>query len=202
MFKLEKVFQNDDTGYYIFINFIKSSLLLIAIYFFSILEENSIYELLNFEIFKNSNYFIYSILISIFFFVISLNLKKKVYQKNFISFLKNDIAILIIANIVLFFIFFIFEINFEIDLRILYLNVYLLTVLGILKLYFNNLYQNLINKNIIQKNIMLVGTYEEIKKILVEKFEKIYVFKCCLITDFNNQDIRLIKSEFKIPIFN
>jgi hypothetical protein len=59
MFKLEKVFQNDDTGYYIFINFIKSLLLLIAIYLFSILEENSIYELLNFEIFKNSNYFIY-----------------------------------------------------------------------------------------------------------------------------------------------
>ena len=202
MFKLEKVFQNDDTGYYIFINFIKSSLLLIAIYFFSILEKNTIYDLLNFEIFKESKYFIYSILISIFFFVISLNSKKKLYQKNFISFLKNDIAILIIANIVLFFIFFIFEINFEIDLRILYLNVYLLTVLGISKLYFNNLYQNLINKNIIQKNVMLVGTYEEIKKILVEKFEKIYVFKCCLITDFNNQDIRLIKSEFKFPIFN
>jgi exopolysaccharide biosynthesis polyprenyl glycosylphosphotransferase len=202
MFKLEKVFQNDDTGYYIFINFIKSLLLLIAIYLFSILEENSIYELLNFEIFKNSNYFIYSILISIFFFVISLNLKKKVYQKNFISFLKDDIAILIIANIVLFFIFFIFEINFEIDLRILYLNVYLLTVLGILKLYFNNLYQNLINKNIIQKNIMLVGTYEEIKKILEEKFEKIYVFKCCLITDLKNYNNKHLRSEFKFPVFN
>jgi exopolysaccharide biosynthesis polyprenyl glycosylphosphotransferase len=141
-------------------------------------------------------------LISIFFFVISLNLKKKVYQKNFISFLKDDIAILIIANIVLFFIFFIFEINFEIDLRILYLNVYLLTVLGILKLYFNNLYQNLINKNIIQKNIMLVGTYEEIKKILEEKFEKIYVFKCCLITDLKNYNNKHLRSEFKFPVFN
>ena len=70
----------------------------------------------------------------------------------------------ILANIFTFFIFFIFEINFKIDLHTLYLNVYLLTVLGILKLYFNNLYQNLINKNIIQKNIMLVGTYDEIKK--------------------------------------
>ena len=89
MFKLEKVFQNDDTGYYIFINFIKSSLLLIAIYFFSILEENSIYELLNFEIFKNSNYFIYSILIAIFFFVISLNLKKKSIPKKFYIFFKG-----------------------------------------------------------------------------------------------------------------
>ena len=202
MFKLEKVFQNDDTGYYLFINFIKSLILLIFVYIFSILEKNSIYDLLNFEIFKNSNYFIYSILISILFFAISLNSKKKVYQKNFISFLKDDVVGFVLANIFTFFIFFVFEINFKIDLQTLYLNVYLLTVLGISKLYFNNLYQNLINKNIIQKNIMLVGTYDEIQKILKEKFEKIYVFKCCLITDFKNQDIRYIRSELKFPIFN
>ena len=109
---------------------------------------------------------------------------------------------MIIANIVLFFIFFIFEINFEIDLRILYLNVYLLTVLGISKLYFNNLYQNLINKNIIQKNIMLVGTYDEINKISKEKFDKIFIFKCCLITDFKNHDTKYLRSGFKFPIFN
>jgi exopolysaccharide biosynthesis polyprenyl glycosylphosphotransferase len=202
MFKLEKVFQNDDTGYYLFINFIKSSILFISIYFFSILEKNTIYDLLNFEIFNDSKYFIYSILISIFFFAISLNLKKKVYQKNFISFLKEDIAGFILANIFTFSIFFVFEINFKIDLHTLYLNVYLLTVLGILKLYFNNLYQNLINKNIIQKNIMLVGTYDELKIILKEKFEKIFVFKCCLITDFKNHDKKYLRSEFKFPIFN
>ena len=33
---------------------------------------------------------------------------------------------------------------------------------------------------------MLVGTYDEIKKILKEKFDKIFVFKCCIITDFKN----------------
>ena len=202
MFKLEKVFQNDDTGYYLFVSFIKSSLLLIFIYIFSILEKNSIYHLLNYEIFKNSNYFLYSILISILFFVISLNTKKKFYQKNFISFLKNDIVCYILANILTFSVFFVFEINFEINLHTLYLNVYLLTVLGILKLYFNNLYQNLINKNIIQKNIMLVGTYDEIKKLLKEKFEKILIFKCCLITDFKNHDIKFLRSELKFPIFN
>ena len=49
---------------------------------------------------------------------------------------------------------------------------------------------------------MLVGTYDEIQKILKEKFEKIYVFKCCLITDFKNQDIKYIRSELKFPIFN
>ena len=202
MFKLEKVFQNDDTGYYLFISFIKSSILFISIYFFSILEKNTIYDLLNFEIFNDSKYFIYSILISILFFVISFHSKKKIYQKNFISFLREDIAGFILANIFTFSIFFVFEINFKIDLHTLYLNVYLLTVLGILKLYFNNLYQNLINNNIIQKNVMLVGAYDEIQKILKEKFEKIYIFKCCLVTDFKNQDIRYIKSELKFPIFN
>ena len=134
MFKLEKVFQNDDTGYYLFINFIKSSILFISIYFFSILEKNTIYDLLNFEIFNDSKYLIYSILISIFFFVISFHSKKKVYQKNFISFLKEDVAGFILASIFTFSIFFVFEINFKIDLHTLYLNVYLLTVLGILKL--------------------------------------------------------------------
>ena len=202
MFKLEKVFQNDDTGYYLFISFIKSSILFISIYFFSILKKNTIYDLLNFEIFNDSKYFIYSILISIFFFVISFHSKKKIYQKNFISFLREDIAGFILANIFTFSIFFVFEINFKIDLHTLYLNVYLLTVLGILKLYFNNLYQNLINKNIIQKNIMLVGTYDELKIILKEKFEKIFVFKCCLITDFKNHDKKYLRSEFKFPIFN
>ena len=127
---------------------------------------------------------------------------KKVYQKNFISFLKDDIAIFALSNIVIFFVFFIFETNFEFDSHLLYLNVYLVIILGMLKLYFNNLYLNLINKNIIQKNIMLVGTYNEIQKILREKFEKIYVFKCCLITDYKNHNTKLLKSEFKFPIFN
>jgi len=60
----------------------------------------------------------------------------------------------------------------------------------------------LIEKNIIQKNIMVVGTYHEIKKILHENFHKINIFKCCLMIDFKENDIRYIKSELKIPIFN
>jgi exopolysaccharide biosynthesis polyprenyl glycosylphosphotransferase len=202
MFKLEKVFQNDDSGYYLFINFIKSLILLISIYFFSILEKNSIYELLSFEIFKNSDYFLYSITISISFFFISIYLKKKIYQKNFISFLREDVTSFILSNIISFLFFFIFNINFEIHLLTLYLIVYLLTILALSKLYFNNLYQNLINKNIIQKNVMLVGTYNEVQKILREKFDKIFVFKCCLITDFKNHNVKYLRSEFKIPIFN
>jgi putative colanic acid biosynthesis UDP-glucose lipid carrier transferase len=202
MFKLEKVFQNDDSGYHLFINFIKSLILFISIYFFSILEKNSIYELLIFEIFTNSDYFLYSITISIFFFLISFNINKKIYRKNFISFLRDDVTSFVLSNIISFLFFFIFNINFEINLLTLYLIVYLLIILAISKLYFNNLYQNLINKNIIQKNVMLVGTYNEVKKILNEKFDKIFVFKCCLITDFKNHNIKYLRSEFKFPIFN
>jgi lipopolysaccharide/colanic/teichoic acid biosynthesis glycosyltransferase len=49
---------------------------------------------------------------------------------------------------------------------------------------------------------MLVGKYDEIQKILREKFDKIFVFKCCLITDLKNHNIKYLKSEFKFPIFN
>ena len=47
---------------------------------------------------------------------------------------------------------------------------------------------------------MLVGTYDEIK-VLSEKFDKIFVFKCCLITNYKNLNLKLIKSEIKFPIF-
>ena len=49
---------------------------------------------------------------------------------------------------------------------------------------------------------MLVGTYKEVKKIILEKFDKIFVFKCCIITDIENLDRKIIKSEIKFPIFN
>ena len=106
MFKLEKVFQNDDYGYYFFIGFFKALILFISIYLFSILKNNSIYEILNFEIFKNSQYFLYAVILSIFFFFGSIYLKKKEYQKNFISFLKEDILNFIVSNIFVFYIFF------------------------------------------------------------------------------------------------
>ena len=202
MFRLEKVFQNDDTGYYLFINFIKSIITFLCIYLFSILEKNSIYDLLNFEIFKLSKYYFYSFCVSIIYFVVSFYFKKKEYRRNFISFLKEDLLNFFITNILVFFYFFIFKINFELDKNFIFLFIFLLTNFLILKLYFNNLYEKLIEKNIIQKNIMLVGTYNEIKKIINEEFDKIIVFKCCLMTDFKSQDIRFIKSELKFPIFN
>ena len=203
MFKLEKVFQNDDSGYILFTNFIKSGLLLIFSYIHVILSNNSIYELNDYKIFKNSNYFLYSIILSINYFIFSFFLKnRKEYRKNFISFLKEDLLNISFSIILSFAIIFIFKINFLLEFKFIFVLTNHIIILFLAKLYFNSLYQKLIDKNIIQKNIMLVGTYEEIKKILSEKFDKMLIFKCCIITNINKIDIKLIKSEIKFPIFN
>ena len=71
MFKLEKVFQNDDSGYIFYVSGFKSVSIFVFLYFFSILYENTIYELINFEVFTNSNIFIYSLLVpTMVFFLI------------------------------------------------------------------------------------------------------------------------------------
>ena len=203
MFKLEKVFQNDDSGYILFTNLIKSVLLLIFSYLHVILSNNSIYELNDYQIFKNSNFFLYSIIISINFFIFSFFLKnRKEYKKNFISFLKQDLLNISFSIIFSFALIFVLKINFILEFEFIYILINHILILFLAKLYFNYLYQKLIDKNIIQKNIMLVGTYEEIKKILAEKFNKIFIFKCCMITDVKSTNNKLIKSEIKFPIFN
>ena len=116
--------------------------------------------------------------------------------------MKEDILIFIISNFITLTIIFLFNFHIIININFIYLFIFLLITLALLKLYFNYLYQNLIDKNIIQKNIMLVGTYNEIKKILSEKFDKILIFKCCIITNLENLNLKLIKSEIKFPIFN
>jgi exopolysaccharide biosynthesis polyprenyl glycosylphosphotransferase len=202
MFRLEKVFQNDDKGFVLFINIIKVFTIFFSIYIYSILENRTIYQLLDFDIFAHSQYYQYGIFFPIIFFLIITSTNKEYYNLNFISFLKKDILSFILSNFLILSLFFIFGINLSIDKNFLYLIIVLLSILSITKLYFNYVYNSLIDKNIIQKNIMLVGTYEEIKKILNENFYKINVFKCCLMVDFKENDIRYIKSELKIPIFN
>jgi len=203
MFRLEKVFQNDDNGFILFSNFIKSLILLVTAYTFVILSNHSIYELTDYKIFIISNFFFYSILLSINYFIFSFFFKdKKEYQKNFLSFLKEDICNIIICVAFTFPIILIFKANLKLEIKFIYLLLTQIIVLFLTKLYFNNLYKQLIDKNIIQRNIMLVGTYKDIANLLKEKFEKIMIFKCCMITDIDNLNINLIKNEIKFPIFN
>ena len=203
MFRLEKVFQNDDSGFLIFFKICKTLQILISSYIFVILSNNSIYELSKYKIFINSNYYIYTILLALTFFVSSSFLKNsKEYKSNFISFLREDILIIFFSGIFVFAIIFLLSIDFVLDINFIYLSIFQLIFLSLTKIFFNNLYQKLIDKNVIQKNIMLVGTYKDIKKILSENFAKIFIFKCCLITDIDNLNIKLIKNEIKFPIFN
>ena len=202
MFRLEKVFQNDDKGFVLFSNIIKAFTLFCSIYISSIFENRTIYQLFDFSIFVRSEYFLYALFLPILFFIIISSNKKKYYEENFISFLKKDILSFIFSNILIFSFFYIFNADLNFNKNLLYLIVFLLIILLITKIYFNYIYNYLIEKNIIQKNIMLVGQYEEIKKVLNENFHKINIFKCCLMVDFKENDIRYIKSELKIPIFN
>ena len=202
MFRLEKVFQNDDSGFILFLILVKTVILLISTYIFVILSNYSIYELADYKIFNNSNYFYYSIIFSTIYFILSFFLKnKKEYKQNFISFLREDVLNIFFSIIFTFAIIFVFGVNFKLEAKISLLLIIQIIILFSLKLYFNNVYQKLIDKNIIQKNIMLVGTYKEIKKLLSEKFEKIIIFKCCMITDIDELNIKLIKSEIKFPVF-
>ena len=202
MFKLEKVFQNNDLAYIHLIKFIKSFLILLSYYIFSILEKNSVYELLDFQIFTNSRYFYFSLLLSLNFFLLySIFNKSSSYNKNFLSFLNYDILSLFLSYLIIFSLFFIFQKNFILDLIFLYSFFLVLLILSLSKIFFNVLYDYMIEKNIIQRNIMLVGNYDDIKKIMSEKFDKINIFKCCMILDLKNFDEKFVKSEIKFPIF-
>jgi len=129
------------------------------------------------------------------------NIIFKYYKTNFISFLKEDVVNLLISNLLTLSTIFILNFEFNVNFDLLIILILLIFILGILKLYFNFLYQVLIKKNIIQKNVMLVGSYNEIKEILKNNFDKIFIFKCCMLTDLNIQNIKFVKSEFKFPIF-
>ena len=202
MFKLEKVFQNDDSAYILFTNIVKSILIYISVYIFSILEKNSIYEIPDYEIYLQSNLFHLSIFLSIFYLIlISLNKRDNVYKRNLISFITEDFINLTLSMILSLIIIFTLKLNLPIDNIFLYLIIFIVIMIGSAKLFFNSFYENLIQKNIIQKNIMLVGNYDEIKEILNNDFDKIYVFKCCIILDIKKHNLNLIKSEIKLPIF-
>ena len=202
MFKLEKVLQNDDSAYIYFTFIIKSLIIFFSYYIFSILEENSIYELSDSKIFTNSKYYTFSILLSFSYLLLSLFLKKrKSYQFNFISYLRQDVGGIIICKIFIFAIYFIKNENFEININYIYSLIFLFFNLLISKLIFNYLYSYMVNNDVIQKNIMLVGNFKDVKNFFKQKKDQINVYKCCIVDDYEEIPEKLLKNEIKVPIF-
>jgi len=200
MFRLEKVFQNDDTFFIKISSLLKVISILLSIYIFSILEFKTIYDLFNINIFTNSKYYNISIFIIPVYFLISIFLNNtNKYKSNFIIFLKYDILPLIIS-ILLYLVFcFIFEIN--LTLSFLYMVFLIIFILYFTKILTNYFYNYLINENIIQRNIMLVGEFKDILKLMNEHREKINIYKCCLIITDKYTDLSKLRIELKIPIF-
>ena len=201
MFRLEKVFQNDDKFFINFTNLIKVFFIYLSIYFFSIVENNSIYEIKDYYIYLNSNYYLFSYLVLIIFFIFTNVFFKThtqfyFYNKNII---KKDFLNLFLSLVIPICICFYLEI--KINSNFLYLSVFLFINLFIIQLIFKKIYEYLVSENIIQKNVLLIGNYQSIKKILNEKKNNIYVYKCCILVDKSKEEIKKIRYEFRIPIF-
>ena len=203
MFKLEKIFQKDDNLYINISILLKSFLVYLLIYIFSILESNSIYDLFNFDIYKKSKFYVISIYFPIFYFLFSFIFRttKKRYVVHFFSFLLNDIIPFIIAIPFTLFIFFLLKINYKVEISNVYLLVLVIFSLFFIRKILDIYYINLMNNNIIQRNIMLVGTIESIQKIIKERGDKINIYKCCLINGNDKKALEKARMTLKIPVF-
>ena len=200
MFRLEKVFQNDDTFFIKISSLLKVISILLSIYIFSILEFKTIYHLFNINIFTNSKYYNISIFIIPIYFLISIFLNNtNKYKPNFIIFLRYDILPFIISILSYLVFCFIFEIN--LTLSFLYMVFFIILILYFTKILTNYSYNYLINENIIQRNLMLVGEFKDILKLMNEQKDKINIYKCCLIITDKYTDLSKLRIELKIPIF-
>ena len=203
MFRLEKIFQVDDSVYINISTFWKSSAVFLSIYIFSILEFNSIFDLLNYDIYKTSKYFYLSLYFTASYLLFSfvLGIMKKRYATSFLIFLLNDIVPFVITLPFTLYIFFLLKIDFNIDVNILYLFILIICNIFIFRKISDYLYKILMNNNIIQRNIMLVGPVENIAKILKEEKDNINIYKCCLIKYHNEHSIEEARRTLKIPVF-
>ena len=203
MFRLEKIFQVDDSVYINIAIFWKGFAVFLSIYIFSILEFNSIFDLLNYDIYKTSKYFYLSLYFTASYLLFSfiLGIMKKKYVTSFLIFLVNDIVPFVITLPFTLYIFFILKMDFNIDINISYLLILIICNLFIVRKITDALYNNLMNNNVIQRNIMLVGSIEDIQKILKEKKDQINIYKCCLIKNDNIGSLEKARMILKIPVF-
>ena len=203
MFRLEKVFQNDDKFYNYFSIFFKSLIIYFVIYLFIILENNSIYSIGNLGVYVDSNYYIFSIFLPILFFISNFFiLKETKFNNEILRVSFTDLKILLINIFILFFFFSLKNYTLLINKEFLLLFFLLIFFILFSNLILNRIYKYLIESNIIQRNILLVGNYKDVIKILNEKKDLINIYKCCLVTDINDLQIKNIRNEIKIPTFN
>ena len=203
MFRLEKIFQVDDSVYINIAIFWQCFAVFLSIYIFSILEFNSIFDLLNYDIYKTSKYFYLSLYFTASYLLFSfiLGIMKKRYVTSFLIFLLNDIVPFVITLPFTLYIFFILKMDFNIDINISYLLILIICNLFIVRKIIDVLYNYLMNNNVIQRNVMLVGSIEDIQKILKEKKDQINIYKCCLIKNDNIGSLEKARMILKIPVF-
>ena len=203
MFRLEKIFQVDDSVYINIAIFWKGFAVFLSVYIFSILEFNSIFDLLNYDIYKTSKYFYLSLYFTASYLLFSfvLGIMKKRYATSFLIFLLNDIVPFVITLPFTLYIFFLIKMDFNIDINISYLFILIICNIFIFRKISDFLYNILMNNNMIQRNIMIVGSVESIEKILKEKKDKINIYKCCLIKFDNKSSIEKARTLLKIPVF-
>ena len=203
MFKLEKIFQVSDSVYINISIVWKSISVFLSIYIFSILEFNSIFDLLNYDIYITSKYFYLSSYFTISYLIFSsvIGTMKRRYKISYLIFLTNDIAPLVVSLPFTLYLFFILKLDFSIDINILYLFILIICNIFIFRKISDFFYNYLVDNNTIQRNIMLVGTVENIEKILKEEKDKINIYKCCLIKHGNETALNEAKRLLKIPIF-
>ena len=203
MFRLEKIFQVDDSVYINIAIFWKGVAVFLSIYIFSILEFNSIFDLLNYDIYKTSKYYYLSLYFTASYLLFSfvLGIMKKRYATSFLIFLLNDIVPFVITLPFTLYIFFLLKMDFNIDINISYLFILIICNIFIFRKISDFFYNILMNNNIIQRNIMLVGSIESIQRILNEKKDQINIYKCCLIKNDNIGSLKKARMILKIPVF-
>ena len=203
MFKLEKIFQVSDSVYINISIVWKSISVFLSIYIFSILEFNSIFDLLNYDIYITSKYFYLSSYFTISYLIFSsvIGTMKRRYKISYLIFLTNDIVPLVVSLPFTLYLFFILKLDFNVDINILYLFILIICNIFIFRKISDFFYNYLVDNNTIQRNIMLVGTVENIEKILKEEKDKINIYKCCLIKHGNETALNEAKRLLKIPIF-
>jgi len=203
MFRLEKVFQNDDKFFIYLSFFFKSLIIYLVIYFFIILESNSIYNIKDLKIYTNSTYYTFLIFLPILFFCSNFfNLKKtKFFSMNFKIILK-DIKIILINILLLFCFLNLKKFSFSINKEFLLLIFILIFFILFSNIFLIKIYNYLVQSNIIQRNILLIGNYKDVLKIFNEKKNPINIYKCCIIADIDEFQVKNIRNEIKIPVFN